>query len=130
MDYAALKLVHVGSAALSIAGFVGRGFLMLQAAPLLQTRFVRVAPHVVDTVLLASALGLAWTSRQYPVRQGWLTAKVAGLLAYVVLGSIALKHGRTRVIRVIAFVLALCAAGYVVSAAVTRSPLGMFAGLT
>ncbi|NBS56528.1 MAG: regulator SirB, partial [Betaproteobacteria bacterium] len=52
MDYAALKAIHVTSAILSISGFAARGVLMLAGSPLLKTRFVRIAPHVVDTVLL------------------------------------------------------------------------------
>ena len=129
MDYAVLKSLHVGSAILSVAGFAARGVLMLRGSPLLQTRFVRVAPHVVDTVLLASAAGLAWMSAQYPFAQGWLTAKVLALVLYVVLGSIALRRGRTRATRALAFALALCCALYILSAAFTRSPLGPFAAL-
>jgi uncharacterized membrane protein SirB2 len=109
--------------ALSLAGFAARGLLMLAGSPLLQARFVRIAPHVVDTVLLASAVWLAWSLGQYPFVHGWLTAKVLGLAAYIVLGTIALKRGRTRFIRATAFAGALAAAGYVVWVALTRNPL-------
>ena len=129
MDYATLKLVHAASAFLSITGFALRGALMLRGSALLRARFVRVAPHVVDTVLLASAVGLAWMSGQYPFAQGWLTAKLVALVLYVLLGSIALKRGRTRATRALAFALALCCVLYIVSAAFTRSPLGPFAWL-
>ena len=121
--YLLVKYVHVGSVVLSIAGFVARGALMLRASPLLQARFVRIAPHVVDTLLLASALWLAWMMRQYPFVHGWLTAKVLGLLVYIVLGSIALRRGRTRPVRAAAFAGALLAAGYVVAVALTKDPL-------
>src|SRR5512147_986113 len=124
VDYLILKMVHAGSAVLSIAGFIVRGALMLRESPLLAARFVRIAPHVVDTILLASALWLAWLIGQYPFVHGWLTAKVIGLLAYIVLGSVALKRGRTRGVRVAAFGLALATALYIVSVAVTRDPLG------
>jgi len=67
---------------------------------MLARRWVRVLPHVVDTALLASAIALAVALGQYPLVNGWLTAKLAGLLAYIVLGSIALKRGRTRKIRI------------------------------
>ena len=96
---------------LSIAGFIARGALMLRGSPLLKARFVRVAPHVVDTVLLASALWLCWLLREYPFVDGWLTAKVLGLLAYIALGTIALKRGRTPRVRAAAFVAALAAFG-------------------
>ncbi len=127
MDYATLKAIHVTCAMLSITGFVVRGALMLGDSPLLRARFVRIAPHVVDTALLASALLLAWRSAQYPFGQSWLTAKVLALFAYIALGSVALSRGRTRRMRAVAFVLALVTFAYIVSVAVLRTPAGAFA---
>jgi uncharacterized membrane protein SirB2 len=123
--YLTVKWLHVGCVALSFAGFAARGALMLAGSPLLGTRFVRVAPHIVDTLLLASALWLAWMIGQYPFVHGWLTAKVLGLLAYIVLGSIALKRGRTPRLRAVAFVAALATAGYIVSVALTHDARGV-----
>ena len=127
--YLFVKYLHVACVVVSLAGFAVRGALMLAGSPLLGTRFVRVAPHVVDTALLASAAWLAWFVGQYPFVHGWLTAKVLGLVAYIVLGTIALKRGRTRTIRVAAFAAALASAGYVVSVALTRDPAGLFRAL-
>lgn len=120
--YLFVKYVHVGCVVLSLAGFAARGALMLRGSPLLQARFARVAPHVVDTLLLASALWLAWMMQQYPFVHGWLTAKVLGLLVYIILGSIALR-GHTRAVRLAALAGALLAAGYVVAVALTKNPL-------
>ncbi len=127
MQYLALKWVHIACAILSITGFTLRGILMLLDSPLLATRFARTAPHVVDTVLLASALWLAALIGQYPFVQGWLTAKVLALLAYIVLGTLALKRAHSKAIRAAAFALALGAAAYIVSVALTRDPLGFLA---
>jgi uncharacterized membrane protein SirB2 len=127
MDYAVLRVIHVGSAILSIAGFATRGVLMLRQSPLLTSRFARFAPHIVDTVLLASALWLAWLTRQYPVAQPWLTAKLVALVAYIVLGTIALKRGPTLRARAVAFALALATALYIVAVALTRQPAGPLA---
>jgi uncharacterized membrane protein SirB2 len=121
--YLFVKYVHVGCVVLSLAGFAARGALMLRGSPLLQARFVRVAPHVVDTLLLASALWLAWMMQQYPFVHGWLTAKVLGLLAYIILGSIALRRGHTLAVRLAALAGALLAAGYVAAVALTKNPL-------
>jgi len=126
MLYLTLKAVHIGCAILSISGFALRGILMLADSPLLAARFARVAPHVVDTVLLASALWLAALIGQYPFVQGWLTAKVLALIAYIVLGTVALKRARGKAARAIAFALALGTAAYIVSVALTRDPLGVF----
>jgi uncharacterized membrane protein SirB2 len=118
--YLAVRTLHVACAVLSIAGFAARGILMLADWPLLKTRFVRVAPHVVDTVLLGSAVWLAWFLGQVPFVHGWITAKVLALLAYIVLGSIALKRGRTKAVRIAAFAAALATVGYIVAVALTR----------
>ena len=118
--YVLVKHVHVGSVALSLAGFALRGVLMLAGSPLLASRFVRVAPHVVDTVRLASATWLAWFLMQYPFVHGWVTAKLIGLLAYIAFGMVALRRGRTRGTRAAAFLAALMTAAYIVCVALTR----------
>jgi uncharacterized membrane protein SirB2 len=121
--YELIRSIHVASVVLSLAGFAARGALMLAGSPLLQARFVRVAPHVVDTVLLASAAWLSWFVAQYPFVHGWLTAKVLALAAYVVLGSVALRRGRTRGARAAALAGALAVAAYIVAVALARDPL-------
>jgi len=122
-----LKAIHVGSAMLSITGFVLRGVWMLQGSPLLKARATRILPHVVDTILLASAIALALRISQYPFVHTWLTAKVLALLAYIVLGSIALKYGRSRWVRALSYGMALGVFLYIVAVAIARSPA---AGLT
>ena len=129
MLYAILKFLHIGCAIASIAGFALRGVLMLRDSPLLATRFARIAPHLVDTILLASALWLAALTGQYPLVDGWLTAKLLALLAYIALGTVALKRMRSKAVRATAFALALATAGYIVSVALTRDPLGFLAAI-
>jgi uncharacterized membrane protein SirB2 len=121
--YTLLKYLHVGSVALSGAGFALRGAWMLRGSPMLARRWVRITPHLVDTALLASAIALALMSGQYPPAQGWLTAKVLGLIAYIALGTIALKRGRTRALRLAAFCGALLVFAYIVAVATTKSVL-------
>ncbi|HWS13145.1 MAG TPA: SirB2 family protein [Rhodocyclaceae bacterium] len=128
MDYQTLRLIHIGCAVASGLGFFVRGLLMMRASPLLNARWVRVVPHVVDTALLGAAIGLVVLSGQYPFVVGWVTAKVLGLLAYIGLGMFALRRGRTMTVRVACWFAALVVFGYIVSVAMTRSPWG-FAGL-
>lgn len=123
MSYLALKHLHVTCVVLSGLGFALRGWWMLNDSPLLKARLTRVAPHVVDTLLLGSALLMAWQSSQYPFAQGWLTAKFFGLLAYILCGTMALKRARTKGRRVMFLVLALLAYAYIVGVALTRNPL-------
>lgn len=119
--YQQLLYLHVTCVIASGTGFLLRGIWMMGGSPLLSHPLVRVLPHVVDTVLLASAMGMAVLSHQYPFMQGWLTAKLLALLAYVVLGSIALKRGRTLRGRMLALAGALLAFAYIVLVALTKS---------
>ena len=123
MSYLALKHLHVTCVVLSGLGFALRGLWMLNDSPLLRARLTRVVPHVVDTLLLGSALVMAWQSGQYPFAQGWLTAKFFGLLAYILCGTMALKRARTKGRRVVFLVLALLAYAYIVGVALARNPL-------
>lgn len=122
MDYLSVKHLHMTCAVISISLFVLRGTLAVSARPWRQCRLLRVAPHVVDTVLLASALWLAWRIGQYPIVNGWLTAKVLALLAYILLGSRALGRNTPQAQRAPFFAAALLSVTYIVGVALTRSP--------
>ena len=100
---------------------------MLNDSPLLAQRLARVAPHVVDTVLLASALWLAWFLGASPLEQPWLAAKIVALFAYIGLGMVALRRGRSKGVRVAAFAAALAAALYIVAVAYSRDVRGPLA---
>lgn len=125
--YLVLRNLHVGCAIATITLFVLRGLLMLADSPRRHGPVLRYLPHVIDTVLLTTALMLTTVISQYPFSTGWLTVKLVLLVAYIVLGSIALNRGRTRAIRVAAFAAALATIGFLVSVARTHHPLGMFA---
>ena len=96
--YLFLRLAHIGFVIASVTLFVIRGALML------------------TTVI-----------HQYPFTTGWLTMKVVLLVVYVVLGSIALKRGRTQRARTVAFVAALLTVAFLYSVARAHHPLGVFA---
>lgn len=121
--YLVMKQIHVATAVISITLFVIRGVWMMGWPHLLQARAVRILPHVVDTVLLASALWLAWQIGQYPFIHGWLTAKIVALPVYIVLGSIALKYGSNKRSRIIAWLLALATFAYIIAVALTKQTI-------
>lgn len=127
--YALVKYVHVVSVALSLAGFFLRGLLTMRASPLMNARWIRVLPHINDTVLLIAALSLAAMSDQYPFVANWVTAKVLGVTAYIMLGSLALREGSTRKMRIACWLAALAVFGWIVSVALTRQPAGFLAAL-
>lgn len=123
MTYLVLKYVHVVTAVATIAGFLLRGFWMMRESDLLQRRAVRVAPHVVDTVFLLSGVAMLWLLHLNPLTQSWLLAKFAGLIAYVLLGIMAIRRGPTRQVRIVAFVAAVSVFAYIVGVALAKSPL-------
>ena len=127
LDYAAIKQLHMAAAGVSLGLFVLRGTWRIVSPERLAARWVRIVPHVVDTVLLLSALWLAWQIGRGAAP--WITAKVVALLVYIALGTIALKRGRTPAIRIAAFFAALATFGYIVSVAMTKSPWGALARL-
>lgn len=125
MDYFTLKLVHESAVAISIAGFFARGVGMLAGAGWIRTRGAKTLPHLVDTVLIVSAIALAWMLGVSPANAPWIAAKIAGLLLYIALGMVALRFGRTRTSRATAFVAAMLTFAYVVSVAITKDPRGL-----
>jgi uncharacterized membrane protein SirB2 len=121
-----IKLIHVITALISITGFTVRGIWMLRDSPRLQQKWVKVLPHVNDTLLLVSAIVLAIQLQQIPFVDGWLTAKVLGLLAYIGLGMVALRFGKTKRVKALAFFSAIIVFVYIVLVAVTKNPLLSF----
>lgn len=128
--YILIKYVHVASVALSVTGFLVRGLLMIRGAPLANARWMQVLPHINDTILLAAALSLATMSGQYPFVVDWVTAKVSGVIVYIILGSLALRAGTAPRMRVVWWLAALTVFGWIVSVALTRQPMGFLAALT
>ena len=114
--------------------FDGRGLILclvllalISTAEQVEARVMRIVPHIVDTLLLASAVALAVRIHQHPLVHGWLTAKVLALIAYIVVGAMGLHYGRTKRIRALAFGAALLIFAYIVGVALTRQPfLGWF----
>jgi uncharacterized membrane protein SirB2 len=122
MDYAWLKLVHQSAVVLSFVGFFARGLAALGGAAWVRGRAARTLPHAVDTVLLLSALTMAWMLRLTPTAAPWLAAKIAGLLLYIGLGMLALRPGRPPAVRAAAWVAALLVFGWIVAVALTKNP--------
>lgn len=122
MTYILLKNLHIVCAATSYTLFVLRGIWTLRESPMRQQRWVRIVPHVVDTVLLSSAIALAYIIGQYPFVDSWLTAKVLALLLYIGLGFVALKFGKSMHTRLSAWLAAQAVFIYIVLVAVNHDP--------
>ena len=119
--YPLLKAVHISFVAVSFTLFVVRARWSLQGSDAMSRPWVRVVPHINDSLLLLSAIALVVISGQYPLQQPWLTAKVGALLAYIGFGTLALKRARGLSRKVLFLVLALITFAYMVGAAITKS---------
>jgi uncharacterized membrane protein SirB2 len=127
MDPTLVRIVHQTAVTLSFLGFFARGIGAVTGADWVQSRAARTVPHVVDTILLLSAIALAWIYRLDPTTAPWLMAKIVGLFVYVGLGFLALKPNRPRGVRIAAWLGALAVFGWIVSVAVTKDPRGFLA---
>jgi uncharacterized membrane protein SirB2 len=119
--YTFIKIIHMSFAMISVLGFLARGILKINESPLVDKKLVRVLPHVIDTVLLASAITLVIMSGQYPWVAPWVSAKILGLVVYIGLGVVVMRTAKTRQARIAAFALALITVGYVFMVASTKT---------
>ena len=119
--YLLLKLTHIVCAITTISGFVLRSYWMLTDSELLQKKLTKILPHVIDTLFLASGIAMLYQLSLNPFTQSWLVAKFAGLIIYIVFGTIAIKRGSTRQIRVIAAIAAISVFAYISGVAMTHS---------
>lgn len=129
MDYATLKVIHQSAVAISFAGFFARGVGMLGDATWVKHRLAKTLPHLVDTVLIVSALWLAWILRLTPSNAPWIGAKIVGLFVYIGIGMVALRFGRTKGVRASAWILAMLVFAWIVSVAITKDPRGFVSSL-
>lgn len=122
MSIITIKYLHINCVLLSYILFFLRGVWMLRAASILQHRWVKVLPHVVDTALLLSAVALAVQLSISPLSNPWLMAKIIALLLYIFLGTIAIKRGKTPAIRLTAWLSAQLVFIYIVAVALSHNP--------
>jgi len=120
MLYTILKHTHVSLVFISLCFFIVRAQWSFRASPALTRKWVRISPHIIDSTLLFSALGMVFLSGQYPFQQHWLTAKVIALVCYIVFGTLAIKRAPTLKLKIIFTVLALATYGYILAVAMTK----------
>ena len=123
MSFLLLKTLHILFVVSSYTLFFLRGIWSMNGSAIMQKRWIRIVPHVVDTLLLISALTLAFTIRQFPFVDTWLTAKIIGLLLYVGLGFVALRTGMSKALRFFAWLAAQAVFAYIVLVAISHNPV-------
>lgn len=121
-----IKLIHMSAAAITISLFIMRMYWIMTDSGMMKKKWVKILPHVNDTVLLGAAIYLSVTIYQYPFVHHWLTAKVIALFAYIIFGSFALKRAKTKQQKLIFFFLAVLMFAYIIMVAMTRTVTGIF----
>lgn len=121
--YMLVKHLHLTLISISLALFILRFYWRLKDAPHLQRKWVRVLPHVVDTLLLVSAATLCVLIAQYPFVDLWVTEKLFAVLLYILMGLVALKLGRTTAMRWVGFIGAISWLAFAAKVAVLKQPL-------
>lgn len=124
--YPLIKQIHVGAVLASGGFFLLRGLWMMQESSLLNSKFARVVPHIIDTVLLLAAIVLVVHLGSLP---GWVHVKIAALFVYIFLGVLAFRLAKGYGSRVLAFFLALGVFAFMMSVAITKSPWGFLGRL-
>lgn len=125
--YIPVKSVHVAAVLASGSLFALRGVLVLSGRAWAMSAPLRYLSYSIDTVLLTAALMLATMLPGAVFANGWLAVKLTLLVSYVLLGSFALKRGRSNRSRILFFIAAVIIYAFMYSVARTHQPLGVFA---
>ncbi len=120
-----LKNFHIMLAYLTTLGFVVRGLWSILDSPLRNQKWIKIIPHVIDTLLLVLGVTMA-INIGASLTSDWLAAKLIGLLGYIGFGVLAMR-ARTVPLKILGYVAALVCVVYIFGVAFTRSPLPLAA---
>ena len=123
-SYLIFKHLHMTAVALSGLLFMVRGLWLLQGSAQLQAKWVKITPHVVDTLLLVSAIAMLVVAQQFPA---WVHVKITLLIVYIGLGLMAFKKAKTQGQKLTFLLAAVAVYVFLISVALTKSPAGFFA---
>ena len=121
-----LKYVHIVAVAVSFALFFVRGLWVMRSYPPPQEAWVRHLPHLVDAVLVASALMVLGGKLTHGWPGDWFSTKLVCIAAYAILAFVVLKFSRSLGLRILAWVGAMAIFLFVTTVAVLHHPLGIF----
>lgn len=127
--YPQIKAVHIAMVIASGGLFALRGLLLLLGQQWAMAWPFRWSSYAIDTTLLTAAMMLLTILPGGMFANGWLATKIVLLVVYVVLGTLALKRGKTRNSRAGFYVAALLVYGFMYSIARAHHPLGWLAGV-
>ncbi|MCP5174067.1 MAG: SirB2 family protein [Moraxellaceae bacterium] len=123
-SYVIFKHLHMTAVVLSGLLFMVRGLWLLQGSTQLQAKWVKITPHVIDTLLLFSAIAMLVVAQQFPV---WVHVKITLLVVYIGLGVMAFKKAKTQGQKLTFLLAAVAVYVFLISVALAKSPAGFFA---
>ncbi|KIO37579.1 MULTISPECIES: SirB2 family protein [unclassified Shewanella] len=123
--YPAIKHIHLTLISVSVLFFIVRFVLHLKQSAIMDKKFVKIAPHVIDTFLLLSGLTLCFIIKQYPLQDAWLTEKIGAVIAYIFLAAISLKANRNKLFKTFAALGALAWVMYAAKLAMFKQAILM-----
>lgn len=126
--YTALKHLHLTFVVIALLLFIIRGILLFLHSPALNQKLFKIAPHIINTIMLASGIVLAIHMGMKPGEQTWLMAKIIGLIVFIILGVGAFKV-RQPLVQKILWLDAVAVFIYILSVATTKNPWGFLAAL-
>ncbi len=121
--YNQVLTVHVSTVILSISGFIFRGILHFRGSDLVKRKWLKITPHIIDTVLIISAITLLIQNGLNLLTTPWLLAKLIALIFYIALGLIAFRFSKTTRVRMLAWSGAILLFAYICTVAVTKNPM-------
>ena len=121
-----IKTLHITTVIISISLFIGRGVWLYALRKNLTARWIKILPHINDTLLLIAGFTLAIQIQQYPFVHSWLTVKVICLLIYIGLGFSAMKWHRGTKTGLISWISAIVVFSFMIFVALNRHPAGIF----
>ncbi len=121
--YMAFKHLHLTAIALSLLFLILQVVTQVMDSKMKDAKWLKVLPHIINTVLIITAVGLCVTLAQYPFVHDWVTSKLIGLVAYVLLAIVAVKWARTNAMRVFALIGAVAWLVLTGKVAISKAPL-------
>ncbi|GAA0469194.1 MULTISPECIES: SirB2 family protein [Tatumella] len=124
--FTVIKSIHIFTAIVSVLLFTGRFYWKTAGSAMMQRRWVKITPHINDTLLLLTGIMLVLITRYYPFTAdgSWLTEKLMAVILYIGFGFVAFgRRNFSPFIRGIAFCAALLMLVIIVFLAINRIPL-------
>ncbi|GAA6173212.1 SirB2 family protein [Colwellia sp. KU-HH00111] len=117
------KHLHMTLAALSVALFTLRFIWLLSHSAKLNAKWVKITPHIIDTLLLGIGVMMAVQYSMNPFEQLWLGEKLLAIIAYIFTGYYTLKLARTKAMQIFGYLGAIGWVMLIVRLAMTREPM-------